>query len=150
MSPFIAEIVGTSILIILGDGVVANVILSKTKGFNGGLISITFGWSMAVFVGVYVSATASGAHLNPAVTIALAYAGKFDWALVPQYLAGQMIGAMIGAFLFGLHINNILMKHQTAIQSLECFAQHRQNATICIIFLQNLLALLCSCLQCFP
>jgi len=98
MSPFIAEIVGTSILIILGDGVVANVILSKTKGFNGGLISITFGWSMAVFVGVYVSATASGAHLNPAVTIALAYAGKFDWALVPQYLAGQMTGAMIGAF----------------------------------------------------
>jgi len=98
MSPFIAEIVGTAILIILGDGVVANVILSKTKGFNGGLISITFGWSMAVFVGVYVSATASGAHLNPAVTIALAYAGKFDWALVPQYLAGQMIGAMIGAF----------------------------------------------------
>jgi len=98
MSPFIAEIVGTAILIILGDGVVANVILSKTKGFNGGLISITFGWSMAVFVGVYVSATASGAHLNPAVTIALAYAGKFDWALVPQYLAGQMTGAMIGAF----------------------------------------------------
>ena len=98
MSPFIAEIIGTAILVILGDGVVANVILSKTKGFNGGLISITFGWSMAVFVGVYVSATASGAHLNPAVTIALAYAGKFDWALVPQYLAGQMIGAMIGAF----------------------------------------------------
>jgi len=102
MSPFIAEIVGTSILIILGDGVVANVILSKTKGFNGGLISITFGWSMAVFVGVYVSATASGAHLNPAVTIALAYAGKFDWALVPQYLVAQLIGAMIGAFLVWL------------------------------------------------
>ena len=102
MSPFIAEIVGTSILIILGDGVVANVILSKTKGFNGGLISITFGWSMAVFVGVYVSATASGAHLNPAVTIALAYAGKFDWALVPQYLAAQLIGAMFGAFIVWL------------------------------------------------
>jgi len=102
MSPFIAEIVGTAILIILGDGVVANVILSKTKGFNGGLISITFGWSMAVFVGVYVSATASGAHLNPAVTIALAYAGKFDWALVPQYLVAQLIGAMIGPFLVWL------------------------------------------------
>lgn len=102
MSPFIAEIVGTAILIILGDGVVANVILSKTKGFNGGLISITFGWSMAVFVGVYISAAASGAHLNPAVTIALAYAGKFDWALVPQYLGAQMIGAMIGAFLVWL------------------------------------------------
>lgn len=102
MSPFIAEIVGTAILIVLGDGVVANVILNKTKGFNGGLISITFGWSMAVFVGVYVSAAASGAHLNPAVTIALAYAGKFDWALVPQYLGAQMIGAMIGAFLVWL------------------------------------------------
>src|SRR6478735_2076654 len=102
MSPFIAEIAGTTILIVLGDGVVANVILSKTKGFNGGLISITFGWSMAVFVGVYVSAAASGAHLNPAVTIAFAYAGKFEWALVPQYLAAQMIGAMIGAFLVWL------------------------------------------------
>jgi glycerol uptake facilitator protein len=102
MSPFIAEIIGTAILIVLGDGVVANVILSKTKGFNGGLISITFGWSMAVFVAVYVAASASGAHLNPAVTIALAYAGKFDWALVPQYLAAQMIGAMIGALLVWL------------------------------------------------
>ncbi|MBG9376259.1 aquaporin family protein [Panacibacter sp. DH6] len=99
MSPFIAEAVGTAILLILGDGVVANVILTRTKGFNGGLISITIGWCMAVFVGVYVSAAASGAHLNPAVTIALAYAGKFDWALVPQYLAAQMIGAMTGAFL---------------------------------------------------
>ena len=98
MSPFIAETVGTAILIILGDGVVANVILTRTKGFNGGLIAITIGWCMAVFVGVYVSAAASGAHLNPAVTIALAYAEKFDWALVPQYLAAQMIGAMIGAF----------------------------------------------------
>lgn len=102
MSPFIAEIAGTAILVVLGDGVVANVILSKTKGFNGGLISITFGWAMAVFVGVYVSAAASGAHLNPAVTIALAYAGKFDWTLVPQYIAAQMIGAMLGALLVWL------------------------------------------------
>lgn len=99
MSPFIAEITGTAILLVLGDGVVANVILSKTKGYNGGLISITMGWAMAVFVGVYVSASASGAHLNPAVTIALAYAGKFDWALVPEYIAAQMLGAMLGAFI---------------------------------------------------
>lgn len=99
MSPFIAEITGTAILLVLGDGVVANVILSKTKGNNGGLISITIGWAMAVFVGVYVSASASGAHLNPAVTIALAYAGKFDWALVPEYIAAQMLGAMLGAFI---------------------------------------------------
>lgn len=99
MSPFIAELAGTALLLVLGDGVVANVILSKTKGNNGGLISITIGWAMAVFVGVYVSATASGAHLNPAVTIALAYAGKFDWALVPQYIAAQLLGAMLGAFI---------------------------------------------------
>ncbi len=102
MTPFIGEIVGTALLIILGDGVVANVILSKTKGNNGGLIAITFGWSMAVFVAVYVSATASGAHLNPAVTIALAFAGKFDWANVPLYLAAQFIGAMLGAFIMWL------------------------------------------------
>lgn len=102
MTPFTGELIGTTLLVILGDGVVANVILSKTKGNNGGLIAITFGWSMAVFVGVYVSAAASGAHLNPAVTIALAYAGKFDWANVPLYLAAQFIGAMLGAFIVWL------------------------------------------------
>src|SRR5580698_132309 len=98
MTAFIGEIVGTALLIILGDGVVANVILNKTKGFNGGLIAITFGWAIAVFVAVYVSAAASGAHLNPAVTIGLACAGKFDWANVPLYIGAQFIGAMIGAF----------------------------------------------------
>jgi glycerol uptake facilitator protein len=102
MSPFIGEIIGTAMLVVLGDGVVANVILSKTKGYSGGLIAITVGWSMAVFVGVFVAAPASGAHLNPAVTIALAYAGKFDWNNVPLYIAAQFIGAMIGAFLVWL------------------------------------------------
>jgi len=102
MTPFMAEYVGTTLLLTLGNGVVANVILSKTKGFNGGLISITLGWAMAVFVGVYVSAHASGAHLNPAVTIALAYAGKFSWSLVPTYILAQMLGAMSGAFLVWL------------------------------------------------
>ena len=98
MTAFTGEIVGTALLIILGDGVVANVLLNKTNGFNSGWIVITMGWSMAVFTGVFVSAASSGAHLNPAVTIALAYAGKFDWSLVPAYFAAQMIGAMIGAF----------------------------------------------------
>jgi glycerol uptake facilitator protein len=102
MTPFIGEIIGTALLVVLGDGVVANVILSKTKGYSGGLIAITFGWSMAVFVGVYVSAPASGAHLNPAVTIALAYAGKFDWNKVPMYIGAQFIGAMIGALVVWL------------------------------------------------
>lgn len=99
MSPFFAELIGTAFLILLGDGVVANVVLNKTKGNNGGWIVITLGWCIAVFVGVYVSAAQSGAHLNPAVSIALAAAGKFDWANVPLYIAGQFAGAMLGALL---------------------------------------------------
>ena len=97
MTPFVSELTGTALLIILGDGVVANVILNRTKGNNGGLISITLGWAIAVFVGVYVTASSSGAHLNPAVTIALASIGKFEWSLVPVYLAAQLFGAMLGA-----------------------------------------------------
>jgi glycerol uptake facilitator protein len=99
MTAFLAELVGTALLILLGDGVVANVLLRRTKGEGGGWIVITWGWAMAVFVGVFVAARYSGAHLNPAVTVGLALAGKFDWALVPGYLAAQMIGAAIGAFL---------------------------------------------------
>lgn len=97
--------IGTAFLILLGDGVVANVVLNKTKGNNGGWIVITFGWAIAVFVGVYISAAASGAHLNPAVSIALAAAGKFDWANVPLYIAGQFAGAMIGALLVWIAYN---------------------------------------------
>ena len=99
MSPFIAELIGTAFLILLGDGVVANVVLNKSKGQNVGWSVLTFGWAMGVFVGVYIAAASSGAHLNPAVTIALATADKFNWALVPVYIAGQFAGAMIGAFL---------------------------------------------------
>ena len=97
MSPFLAEITGTALLIILGGGVVANVVLDKTKGNNGGLIAITFGWAVGVFTGVYAAAAASGGHLNPAVTIGLAVEGSFDWALVPSYILAQFIGAMLGA-----------------------------------------------------
>ncbi len=99
MNAFVAEIVGTALLITLGNGVVANVVLNKTKGNSGGLIAITIGWSMAVFVGVFTTASVSGAHLNPAVTIGLAVIGKFEWALVPGYLLAQLIGSMIGALL---------------------------------------------------
>jgi glycerol uptake facilitator protein len=99
MSPFVGELAGTALLLVLGDGVVANVVLSKTKGNNGGLISITFGWAVAVFVAVYATASVSGAHLNPAVTLALAAIGKFDWSLVPGYLLAQLLGAMIGALI---------------------------------------------------
>ena len=97
MSPFMGELTGTALLIILGDGVVANVVLHKTKGHNSGWIVITFGWAVAVFTGVFVSTPYSNAHLNPAVSIGLAFAGKFDWALVPSYIAAQLIGAFAGA-----------------------------------------------------
>ena len=99
MTPFLGEFIGTALLIILGDGVVANVVLAKTKGNNSGWIVISFGWAMAVYVGVFVSAPYSGAHLNPAVTLSLAAAGKFEWALVPPYIFAQFAGAMIGAFI---------------------------------------------------
>lgn len=99
MSPFVAEFIGTCLLIILGDGVVANVVLNKTKGNNSGWIVITFGWAIAVFVGVYSVASVSGSHLNPAVTIALASIGKFDWANVPMYIGAQILGAMAGALI---------------------------------------------------
>ena len=96
MSPFLSEFLGTAILITLGNGTVANVVLQKTKGHNSGWIVITVGWAMAVFVGVSISAVSSGAHLNPAVSIALALAGKFAWSDVPSYILAQMFGAMVG------------------------------------------------------
>jgi len=103
MTAFLAELVGTAILVLLGDGVCANVALNKTKGNDSGWIVITFGWAIAVFTGVFISASASGAHLNPAVTIGFATAGNFPWANVPVYLAAQFLGAAIGAFLVWLH-----------------------------------------------
>ncbi|MDA1028876.1 MAG: aquaporin family protein [Bacteroidetes bacterium] len=103
MTPFIAEIIGTAILVLLGDGVVANVVLNKTKGNNSGWIVITVGWGLAVFAAVFIVGPISGAHLNPAVTLGLAYAGNFSWDLVPGYIAAQMIGAFIGAVLVWLH-----------------------------------------------
>jgi glycerol uptake facilitator protein len=97
MSPFTGEFVGTALLIILGDGVVANVVLNKTKGQNSGWIVITLGWAMAVFIAVFVASWYSFAHLNPAVTIGMAVADKMDWSLVPVYIGGQFAGAFTGA-----------------------------------------------------
>ena len=99
MSPFISEIIGTAILILLGNGVVANVVLTHSKGHGGGWIVITFGWAIGVFTAVYMAAPYSGAHLNPVVTIALATIGKFSWSEVLPYMAAQLTGAMLGSFL---------------------------------------------------
>lgn len=99
MTAFVAEIIGTFLLILLGGGVVANVVLEKTKSNDLGWMVITTAWGFAVFVGVSVAGPYSGAHLNPAVSIGLAVAGKFAWHLVLEYVLAQFIGAMLGALL---------------------------------------------------
>lgn len=98
MTPFIAEIIGTFLLILLGCGVNANVSLQKTYGSGSGWIVITTGWAFAVYTGVVVAGPHSGAHLNPAVTVGLALAGEFSIYDVPNYIIAQFIGAMLGAF----------------------------------------------------
>jgi glycerol uptake facilitator protein len=102
MSPVLAELVGTMILVVLGDGVVANVVLRQTKGHDAGWIVITAGWGFAVTIAVYAVGSISGAHLNPAVTIGLASIGTFPWSTVPAYLAAQVAGAFLGAVLVWL------------------------------------------------
>lgn len=102
MTEFAAEIIGTMLLILLGNGVVANVVLKNTKGNNSGWIVIAWGWGIAVFVAVAVAGPVSGAHINPAVTFGLAMGGIFPWEKVPVYLLAQMIGAMLGASLVWL------------------------------------------------
>lgn len=102
MSAYIAEAVGTMILILLGDGVVANVLLARSKGRDSGWIVITIGWGVAVTVAVYAVGRISGAHLNPAVTIALAAIGSFPWSNVAGYALAQIAGAFMGAALVWL------------------------------------------------
>jgi len=97
MTPFLAEIVGTMLLVVFGDGVVANVVLNRTKGQNGGWIVITAGWGFAVAIAVYSVGSISGAHLNPAVTIGLAAIGTFPWSKVAGYVIAQIVGAFLGA-----------------------------------------------------
>jgi glycerol uptake facilitator protein len=102
MNAFFAEFFGTAIILVFGGGVVANVLLSKTKGNNSGWIVITFGWAVGVFTGVLIAAPFSGAHLNPAVTLALVIANKFSANLLPMYICAQLLGAMFGSFLVWL------------------------------------------------
>ena len=99
MSPFLGEFIGTALLIYLGDAVVANVLLRGTKGHGAGWVAVTVGWGLAVFVAVFVVAPYSGGHINPAVTVGLALAGKFAWGSVPMYLLAQFLGAGVGALL---------------------------------------------------
>ncbi len=102
MSPFMAELVGTMFLILLGDGVVAAVVLNKTKAQNSGWMVITTGWALGVAMGVYAVGRISGAHLNPAITLGLAVIGRFSWRAVPMYMAAQFLGAFLGAVIVWL------------------------------------------------
>ncbi|GAA1180001.1 MIP/aquaporin family protein [Streptomyces hebeiensis] len=96
---FIGEVTGTALLILLGGGVVAGVVLKRSKAHNAGWVAISLGWGFAVMVGAYLSSGVSGAHLNPAVTLGLAIEGGTKWSDVPLYIGSQMLGAMIGALL---------------------------------------------------
>ena len=122
MSPYIAEIIGTAILIILGGGVVANVVLNKTKGHNSGWIVITFGWGMAVFVAVFAMGQFSGAHINPAVTVGLAAAGAFDWNQVIPFILAQTLGAFVGAVLVWLAYKDHFAATEGEPQKLAVFS----------------------------
>ena len=102
MSPLLAELLGTALLIVLGDGVVANVVLQRTKGHESGWIVITAGWAFAVTIAVYSVGSISGAHLNPAVTLGLATIGTFPWSSVPGYVAAQVAGGFLGAVIVWL------------------------------------------------
>ena len=103
MSTFLGELIGTMLLIILGNGVVGGVLLNKSKAQNSGWIVITLGWGLAVAIAVYAVGSISGAHINPAVTLALAAVGEFPWADVPMYIAAQMTGAFLGAVIVYFH-----------------------------------------------
>jgi glycerol uptake facilitator protein len=103
---FFSEVIGTGLLILLGDGVVAGVLLSKSKAENSGWIVITFGWAMAVAMAVYAVGQFDGAHLNPAVTLGLAVIGVTQWSNVPSYIGGELVGAFIGAVLVWVHYSH--------------------------------------------
>ncbi len=122
MNTLLAELIGTAVLVLLGNGVVANVVLDQTKGHNGGWIVITFGWAIAVFVPVFMVGGFSGAHLNPAVTVAFAIKGDITATQTLQYLAGQFLGAALGSVLVWLHYKShiAITKDQGAKRAMFC------------------------------
>ncbi|MEK6708907.1 MAG: MIP/aquaporin family protein [Pseudomonadota bacterium] len=121
MTPFLGELIGTCLLVLLGNGVVANVVLNKSKGNSSGWLTIAAGWGVALFVSVYAVAAVSGAHLNPAASIGLAAAGKFPWGDVPVYIIGQMLGAMLGAFIVWITYRQHFEQTQDADAKLAAF-----------------------------
>jgi glycerol uptake facilitator protein len=122
LSIFGAEVIGTALLILLGNGVVACVLLNLSKGQNSGWIVITFGWGMAVMVGAFAVGQFSGAHLNPAVTVGFWIAGDIDAGDVPEYFAGEFVGAFIGATLVWLAYLDHWRETEDPGLKLACFS----------------------------
>jgi glycerol uptake facilitator protein len=122
MNAYLAEFLGTALLIVFGNGVVANVVLPRTKGNGAGWIVITAGWGFAVFVAAFCAAPYSGAHLNPAVSVAMAAAGKLEMAQLPGYVAAQMLGAITGAVLVWLFYRQHFAASDDPGGKLACFS----------------------------
>ncbi len=116
------EFIGTAILILLGDGVVAGTILNKSKGFNGGWVVITLAWGFAVMCGAFIAAPYSGAHLNPALSVGLALSGVFPWAYVPAYIVAQLLGSFVGAVFVYIFYKD----HYDLIRNCVLFVRCRQ------------------------
>jgi glycerol uptake facilitator protein len=121
MPPYVAEFIGTALLILFGNGVVANVVLAQTKGNNGGWIVIAAGWGIAVFIGAFCANDFSGAHLNPAVTVAMLIAGKLSITSATVYFASQFLGAMAGAVFVYLFYREHFKATENADDKLACF-----------------------------
>lgn len=136
MNAVMAEFIGTMILVIFGNGVVANVLLNRTKGNNSGWIVITAGWALGVFVGVFCSQKYSGAHLNPAVTFGVAAAGDFAWSKVPGYVVAQILGGLAGGCLVFLFYREHFKVTESGPAKLACFCtapniRHLPQAFFC-------------------
>jgi len=142
MNANLAEFVGTALLVVFGNGVVANVVLTKTKGNNSGWIVITAGWALALFIGVFTAQAASGAHLNPAVTLAMAQAGKLAWSKVAGYMIAQFLGAVVGGALVFFFYREHFKATQDGDAKLACFCTSPNIRNIPQAFL-------CECLGTF-
>lgn len=149
MSPYVAEFLGTLLLVLFGNGVVANVLLAKTKGNNGGWIVIATGWGLAVFIGAFCSAPFSGAHLNPAVTLAMAMAGKLESAKVAGYIIAQMLGGITGGALVFFYYREHFKASADADAKLGCFCTAPNIRNIPQSFFCEVVGTLCLILPVF-
>jgi glycerol uptake facilitator protein len=149
MNPYLAEFIGTALLVLFGNGVVANVVLARTKGNNGGWIVITAGWGLAVFIGAFCASPFSGAHLNPAVTLAMALAGKLGTAKVAGYIIAQMLGGIVGGTLVFLFYREHFKASSDADGKLACFCTAPNIRNIPQAFFCELVGTFCLILPIF-